>query len=312
MDNKPSKRGAATSSVHGGELRQQEANAITTPIYQTSTFWFKNSREVMDYQEGRTNREEYGRYGNPTWRAVERKLSELEGGEETVLFASGMCAATTTFLTLLGNDTHLIVTNDCYRRTRQFIDEYLGRMGVSVTVIDPSDLGQFEAAIRDETALFFTESPTNPYLRVTDISAFAEVAQARGVKLIIDSTFATPVNQRALEQGADLVIHSATKYLGGHNDLLAGTVTGGQEIVEPIRKALGVLGGIIDSHGAWLLLRGLKTLALRMERHNRNGLTVAQHLEAHPKVRQGHGLIRELIQISIRAEAGAQLCLRSE
>ena len=286
MDDKPSKRGAATSSVHGGELRQQEANAITTPIYQTSTFWFKNSREVMDYQEGRTKREEYGRYGNPTWRAVERKLSELEGGEETVLFASGMCAATTTFLTLLDNNSHLIVTNDCYRRTRQFIDEYLGRMGVSVTVIDPSDLGQFEAAIRDNTEVFFTESPTNPYLRVTDVGAFAEVAHARGVKLIIDSTFATPVNQRALEQGADLVIHSATKYLGGHNDLLAGTVTGGQEIVEPIRKALGVLGGIIDSHGAWLLLRGLKTLALRMERHNQNGLTVARYLESHPKVRQ--------------------------
>ena len=286
MDDKPSKRGAATSSVHGGELRQQEANAITTPIYQTSTFWFKNSREVMDYQEGRTKREEYGRYGNPTWRAVERKLSELEGGEETVLFASGMCAATTTFLTLLDNNSHLIVTNDCYRRTRQFIDEYLGRMGVAVSVIDPSDLGQFEAAIRDNTEVFFTESPTNPYLRVTDVGAFAEVAHARGVKLIIDSTFATPVNQRALEQGADLVIHSATKYLGGHNDLLAGTVTGGQEIVEPIRKALGVLGGIIDSHGAWLLLRGLKTLALRMERHNQNGLTVARYLESHPKVRQ--------------------------
>ncbi|MCS5634888.1 MAG: aminotransferase class I/II-fold pyridoxal phosphate-dependent enzyme [Myxococcota bacterium] len=286
MDDKPSKRGAATSSVHGGELRQQEANAITTPIYQTSTFWFKNSQEVMDYQEGRTKREEYGRYGNPTWRAVERKLSELEGGEETVLFASGMCAATTTFLALLTGDSHLIVTNDCYRRTRQFIDEFLGRMGVSVSVIDPSDLGQFEAAIRDETALFFTESPTNPYLRVTDIRAFAEVAHARGVRLLIDSTFATPVNQRALEQGADLVVHSATKYLGGHNDLLAGTVTGGREIVEPIRKALGVLGGIIDSHGAWLLLRGLKTLALRMERHNHNGLTVARHLESHPKVRQ--------------------------
>jgi cystathionine gamma-synthase len=286
MDDTPSKRGAATSSVHGGELRQQEANAITTPIYQTSTFWFKNSQEVMDYQEGRTKREEYGRYGNPTWRAVERKLSELEGGEETVLFASGMCAATTTFLSLLESGSHLIVTNDCYRRTRQFIDEFLGRMGVSVSVIDPSDLDQFESAIRDETTLFFTESPTNPYLRVTDIRAFAEVAHARGVKLIIDSTFATPVNQRALDDGADLVIHSATKYLGGHNDLLAGTVTGAREIVEPIRKALGVLGGIIDSHGAWLLLRGLKTLALRMERHNQNGLTVARHLESHPKVRQ--------------------------
>ncbi len=286
MEEKPSKRGAATSSVHGGELRQQEANAITTPIYQTSTFWFKNSQEVMDYQEGKTKREEYGRYGNPTWRAVERKLSELEGGEETVLFASGMCAATTTFLALLPSNSHLIVTNDCYRRTRQFIDEFLQRMGVSVSIIDPSDLGQFEAAIRDETSIFFTESPTNPYLRVTDVPAFVEVAHARGVKVIIDSTFATPVNHRPLLDGADLVIHSATKYLGGHNDLLAGTVSGSREIIEPIRKALGVLGGIIDSHGAWLLLRGLKTLALRMERHNSNGLNVARHLEAHPKVRR--------------------------
>jgi cystathionine gamma-synthase len=283
---RPSKRGAATSSVHGGELRQQEANAITTPIYQTSTFWFKNSREVMDYQEGKTDREEYGRYGNPTWRAVERKLSELEGGDETVLFASGMCAATTTFFTMLPRDSHLIVTSDCYRRTRQFIEEFLSRMGVEVTVIEPSNLESFENAIRDDTAIFFTESPTNPYLRVTDVEATCRIAHARGVKVIIDSTFATPVNQRALDEGADLVIHSATKYLGGHNDLLAGTVTGSKEIVDPIRRALGVLGGIIDSHGAWLLLRGLKTLALRMDRHNSNGMALASYLEAHPKVRK--------------------------
>ena len=285
MDEKTSKRNVGTSSVHGGELRQQEANAITTPIYQTSTFWFKNSQEVMDYQEGKTSREEYGRYGNPTWRAVERKLSELEGGEETVLFASGMCAATTTFFALLPANSHLIVTNDCYRRTRQFIDEFLERMGVSVSIINPSDLDQFEAAIRDETAIFFTESPTNPYLRVTDVAAFVEVAHARNVKVIIDSTFATPINHRPLQDDADLVLHSATKYLGGHNDLLAGTVSGSAEIIEPIRKALGVLGGIIDSHGAWLLLRGLKTLALRMAQHNNNGLQVARYLEAHPKVR---------------------------
>ncbi|MBW2698337.1 MAG: aminotransferase class I/II-fold pyridoxal phosphate-dependent enzyme [Deltaproteobacteria bacterium] len=283
---RPSKRGAATSSVHGGELRQQEANAITTPIYQTSTFWFKNSREVMDYQEGKTDREEYGRYGNPTWRAVARKLSEHEGGDETVLFASGMCAATTTFFTMLPRDSHLIVTSDCYRRTRQFIEEFLSRMGVEVTVIEPSNLESFENAIRDDTALFFTESPTNPYLRVTDVEATCRIAHARGVKVIIDSTFATPVNQRTLDEGADLVIHSATKYLGGHNDLLAGTVTGSKEIVDPIRRALGVLGGIIDSHGAWLLLRGLKTLALRMDRHNSNGMALASYLEAHPKVRK--------------------------
>ena len=286
MDERPPERGAATRSVHAGELRQQEANAITTPIYQTSTFWFRNSREVIDYQEGKLDREEYGRYGNPTWRAVERKLSELEGGEETVLFASGMCAATTTFLALLPKGSHLIVTSDCYRRTRQFIQDYLGRMGVEVSVIEPSNLPALEAAIRKETVLFFTESPTNPYLRVIDVAAAVEIAHAHGVKVIIDSTFATPVNHRALDDGADLVIHSATKYLGGHNDLLAGTVTGSAEFVAPIRRALGVLGGIIDSHAAWLLLRGIKTLAIRMERHNSNGLSMARFLESHPKVRR--------------------------
>jgi cystathionine gamma-synthase len=286
MDERPPERGAATRSVHAGELRQQEANAITTPIYQTSTFWFRNSREVIDYQEGKLDREEYGRYGNPTWRAVERKLSELEGGEETVLFASGMCAATTTFLALLPKGSHLIVTSDCYRRTRQFIQDYLGRMGVEVSVIEPSNLPALEAAIRKETVLFFTESPTNPYLRVIDVAAAVEIAHAHGVKVIIDSTFATPVNHRALDDGADLVIHSATKYLGGHNDLLAGTVTGPAEFVAPIRRALGVLGGIIDSHAAWLLLRGIKTLAIRMERHNSNGLLMARFLESHPKVRR--------------------------
>ena len=286
MSDQPSKRGQATDSVHAGELRQQEANAITTPIYQTSTFWFKDSKEVIDYNEGRTAREEYGRYGNPTWRSVERKLSELEGGEETVLFASGMCAATTAFLALLPENGHLIVTSDCYRRTRQFINEYLGRLGVETTVIAPGDTAAFEAAIRDNTALFFTESPTNPFLRVADIPEVTRIAHERGVTVIIDSTFASPYNQRALDLGADLIIHSATKYLGGHNDLLAGTITGRAELIEPVRKALGILGGIIDSHAAWLLLRGIKTLAIRMERHNQNGLAVARALETHPKVRQ--------------------------
>ena len=282
----PSDRGNATSSVHAGELRQQEANAITTPIYQTSTFWFRNSKEVTDYQEGKSDREEYGRYGNPTWRAVERKISALEGGEETVLFASGMCAATTTFMALLPKGSHLIVTSDCYRRTRQFIEQFLSRMGVETTVIEPSNLEAFREAIRPETKLFFTESPTNPYLRVIDVPAFVEVAHASGVKVIMDSTFATPVNHKALTDGADLIVHSATKYLGGHNDLLAGTVTGPRELVDPIRKALGVLGGIIDSHAAWLLLRGIKTLDIRMARHNENGLALARYLESHPKVKQ--------------------------
>ena len=285
LPEEPSNRGSATSSVHAGELRQQEANAITTPIYQTSTFWFRNSKEVTDYQEGKSDREEYGRYGNPTWRAVERKISALEGGEETVLFASGMCAATTTFMALLEEGSHLIVTSDCYRRTRQFIEQFLSRMGVEWTVIEPSNLDAFRDAIRPNTKIFFTESPTNPYLRVIDVPAFTEVARAAGVMTIIDSTFATPVNHRALDDGADLVLHSATKYLGGHNDLLAGTVTGPREIIDPVRKALGVLGGIIDAHAAWLLLRGIKTLDIRMARHNENGLALATYLETHPKIK---------------------------
>lgn len=285
LPKEPSNRGSATSSVHAGELRQQEANAITTPIYQTSTFWFRNSKEVTDYQEGKSQREEYGRYGNPTWRAVERKVSALEGGEESILFASGMCAATTTFMALLPQGSHLIVTSDCYRRTRQFINQFLSRMGVESTVIEPGNLAAFEAAIRPNTKLFFTESPTNPYLRVIDVPAFTKVAHARGVKVIIDSTFATPVNHRPLADGADLVLHSATKYLGGHNDLLAGTLTGPKAMIDPVRKALGVLGGIIDSHAAWLLLRGIKTLDIRMERHNANGMAIARYLEAHPKIK---------------------------
>jgi cystathionine gamma-synthase len=279
-------RGGATSAVHAGELRQQEANAITTPIYQTSTFWFENSQEVIDYQEGKSDREEYGRYGNPTWRAVERKLSELEGGEESVLFASGMCAATTTFMALLPSGSHLVVTSDCYRRTRQFIDQFLCRMGIEVSIIEPGSTEAFKAAIRPNTEIFFTESPTNPYLRVVDVPAVVAVANQQGIKIVIDSTFATPVNHRPLQDGAHIVLHSATKYLSGHNDLLAGTITGDRDLVEPVRKALGVLGGIIDSHGAWLLLRGLKTLAIRMRSHNANGQAVAEYLEQHPKVRQ--------------------------
>jgi cystathionine gamma-synthase len=286
LPQEPKDRGSATSSVHAGELRQQEANAITTPIYQTSTFWFRNSKEVTDYQEGKSKREEYGRYGNPTWRSVERKVTALEGGEETVLFASGMCAATTTFMALLPAGSHLIVTSDCYRRTRQFINQFLSRMDVETTVIEPGSVEAFEAAIQPNTAIFFTESPTNPYLRVIDVPAVTEVAHAHGVKVIIDSTFATPVNHKALGDGADLVLHSATKYLGGHNDLLAGTVTGPRELIEPVRGALGVLGGIIDSHAAWLLLRGIKTLDIRMARHNENGLALATYLESHPKIRR--------------------------
>jgi cystathionine gamma-synthase len=278
--------GDSTRAVHGGERDHQISDALTTPIFQTSTFWFKDSAELCAYQEGRLERDEYGRYGNPTWRAAERKLCELEGGEDAVLFASGMCAATTLFLALLPKGSHLIVTSDCYRRTRQFIRDYLVKLDVETTVIGPADTEALASAIRDDTALFFTESPTNPYLRVIDVPETVRIAHARGAKVVIDSTFASPSCHRALDAGADYVIHSATKYLGGHNDLLAGCAVGSAENIAPIRQAVGVLGGVLDAHTAYLLLRGLKTLSLRMERHNANALRVAHWLEAQSQVRR--------------------------
>jgi len=278
--------GDSTRAVHAGEREHQATNAVTTPVYQTSTFWFRDSAELRAFQEGKTRRDEYGRYGNPTWRAVERKLCAFEGAEQAVLFASGMCAATTIFLALLSKNSHLVITSDCYRRTRQFISEYLTKLGVETTIIEPADTKQLSDAIRDDTQIFFTESPTNPYLRVIDLPEAVEVAHARGVKVMIDSTFASPINHRPLADGADLVIHSATKYLGGHNDLMAGVALGSAEVIAPIREAVGVLGGVTDAHSAYLLLRGLKTLALRMERHGENGLRVARWLEEHPRIRR--------------------------
>jgi cystathionine gamma-synthase len=289
MTRRPSQAGDSTRAVHGGERERRERDlrdTLTTPIFQTSTFRFDNGEDVRAYQEGRLSREEYGRYGNPTWSATEQKLAELEGGEASVLFASGMAAATTSFLALLPAGGHLVTTADCYRRTRQFFAEYLSKMGVETTVIEPSDTKKLADALRDDTTLFFTESPTNPYLRVIDVPEAVRVCHARGVQVMIDSTFATPVNHRALDDGADLVLHSATKYLGGHNDLLAGAVVGSEEALAPVRKAVGVLGPILDPHAAWLLLRGMKTLALRMTRHNENAQRVAEFLEAHSRIRR--------------------------
>ena len=286
MTELPSKAGESTRAVHGGERDQRESDSLTTPIHQTATFCFKDTEELRAYAEGRLIRDEYGRYSNPTWRAVQGKICELEGAEEAVLFASGMCAATTTFLAMVPRGGHIIVTSDCYRRTRQFIQQYLSKLDVEATIIDPADPIQLKDAIRDDTCLFFTESPTNPYLRVIDLPEAARIAHERGVTVLADSTLAGPLNCHPLEQGADLVIHSATKYLGGHNDLLAGVVAGPAEVVKPIREAVGVLGGVIDAHAAYLLLRGLKTLSVRMERHNENGARVAHWLEAHPKIRR--------------------------
>jgi cystathionine gamma-synthase len=250
----------------------------------SSTYPFADTAELVEYMEGRRERPpEYGRYGNPTIAAAEAKLAALEGAESAVLMASGMAAITTTLFAMLRQGAHLVLTEDVYRKTRGFARETLARFGVEVDVVAP-DRGAIEAALRPTTKVIFTETPTNPYLRVVDLQAVAELARGRRIKTIVDATFATPVNLQPLRLGVDLVIHSTTKYLGGHNDILGGAVIGKRALVDAIRDQLGTLGGIADPMGAFLLLRGIKTLALRVSRQNASALELATMLEAHPAV----------------------------
>lgn len=288
----PQARGPSTAAVHGGELRRRAHDSLTTPIVQSATYTFSGTAELIDFHEGRVEREEYGRYGNPTVRAAEAKIAALEepsGNAAALLCASGMNAITSTLLAMLPAGSHIVLTDDCYRRTRQFIRTMLARLGVAHSVVPAGDLAALEAAIvPGQTRILLSESPTNPYLRVADLPALAALARRHRVKTIIDATFATPFNQRPLAYGIDLIVHSCTKYLGGHNDLLAGAVVGRPGIIGALREAQGMLGGICDPHSAYLLLRGLKTFALRMERHNANGLAVARFLAEHPRVARVH------------------------
>ncbi len=275
-----------TVAVHGGGTRKNAYDAISTPIVSSATYVFESTAELRDHFEGRIDREEYGRYGNPTVRAAERKIAELEGADDCALFASGMAAATNCLLALLKSGDHVVMTSDCYRRTRQFVGTVLGRYQVASTLVEPGDWAGLESAIRPgKTRLIISESPTNPYLRILDLPRLAALRDRHpGVRLIIDSTFATPINQRPLALGADLVLHSCTKYFGGHNDLLAGAICGKAGMVSALRDFRGVLGGTLDPHSAYLLIRGLKTLDLRLQRQNQNALQVARWLEARPDI----------------------------
>jgi cystathionine gamma-synthase len=279
-----------TRAVHAGEAAHKAHDAITTPVVNTATYVFADTAAMRDHFEGRVEREEYGRYGNPTVRVAERKLAALDGAEDAAVFASGMAAATTTLLGLLKTGDHIVMTSDCYRRTRQFILSFLSRYGITATLVEPGNLAALEAAlIPGKTRVILSESPTNPYLRVVDLHRLAEIKRRFGTaKLVIDATFATPVNQRPLELGADLVIHSCTKYLGGHNDLLAGAVCGNEGLVSAIRDLRGILGAVLDAHSAYLLLRGIKTLALRVGRQNESALRIARWLEEQPQVERVH------------------------
>jgi cystathionine gamma-synthase len=281
----------STQSVHAGEPKEKPYGALTMPIVQTSTYAFEDSAALIAHMRRKQQnlapvRGEYGRYGNPTQEVVENKLAALDGGEQAFVFSSGMAAITCALLTFLSAGDHYILTEDCYRKTRQFSIEFMRRLGIACTLVPLGDYAALEAAITPQTRLILAETPTNPYLRVADLPRLVEIARRRNVLTIIDATFGTPYNIRPIEFGVDIVIHSATKYLGGHNDLLAGVLVSSAERIRAIRESNTMLGAIPDPQTMYLLLRGLKTLSLRMARHNENGLRVAAFLEAHPAVRQ--------------------------
>ncbi len=283
VDDAP-RRGPSTRAVHDGEADVRGDRSITTPIVHASTYPFADTAELVSFMQGEHERpQEYGRYGNPTVAACEAKLAALEGGEAALLTASGMAAITTTLLSMLRAGAHVVFTSDVYRKTRQFALSVLSRYGVEVDIVAPT-VAALEAAMRPQTKVIFTEAPTNPYGRLVDLEALVALAKAKRVKTIIDATFATPMNMRPLDHGVDLVVHSTTKYLGGHNDLLGGVVVGKGPIIEAIRDQHGTLGALADPHTAFLTMRGVKTLGLRVARHNDSALRLARMLEAHRAV----------------------------
>jgi cystathionine gamma-synthase len=273
-----------TLSVHAGEARQKLADAITDPIVCASTYTFSSTQAVIDFIEQNQQREEYGRYGNPNERVVERKLAALEGGEEALVYATGMAAIVGLLMAKLNAGDEIVFFDQCYHRSREFCFKHLSRFGVVTHQVATGDFEAMERAITPKTRMLVSESPTNPQLSVIDLERFVDLARKHQVETLIDATLATPYNLQPLAFGVDYVLHSATKYLAGHNDLLAGVIVGSGEKMESVRHLRGIMGGINSPHNLYLLERGLKTFSLRMQQHNRNGQAIAEFLAGHPRV----------------------------
>jgi len=272
-----------TEAVHARADLRKKHGPVAPPIFQTSTF------EVTDNDEQlRVTPTDmfYTRYGNPTNTAVELRIAELERADAALLFASGMSAITTTILALLKSGDHIVAQRDIYGGAGKFFSQWLPKLGIETTLVDTTEYDQHERAIRPNTKLLYLESPTNPTVRIVDLEKAAAIGKTNKLISMIDSTFATPINQRPVEFGIDLVMHSCTKYFGGHSDLIAGVIAGRKDLIDKIHETRTTLGGVMDPHAAWLLLRGIKTLAVRVQRQNENALRVAQFLAQHSKVRR--------------------------
>ena len=285
MEHKDPPFAASHLSVHGGERRDRFAQSLLTPIAQTATFTFSRLDEFEAFKAGERNGFEYARYGNPTQRVAEEKIAALEGAEDALLFSSGMSAICSVLLAMLRSGQHIIIMEDCYRMTAKFCRS-LGKFGIETSVVKPGDMEALQAAVRPETRIIFSESPTNPHLRVLDLHQLVAFAKEHRLKVLIDSTLATPINQRPLLFGVDLVIHSATKYMGGHNDLMAGVICGSAPLVDAIREFQRVTGATTDPNTSYLLIRGLKTMGLRVRQQNDTALALAEFLENHSKIRR--------------------------
>jgi cystathionine beta-lyase/cystathionine gamma-synthase len=269
----------ATTMVQGSQGLNKEAEPLTTPIYETTTFLFENAAEVSAYNEGRSKKFLYSRYGNPTVLAVEETIAALEGAETALLLASGQAATSTTLLALLRSGDEIVCSAAIYGGTLHLLADLFPNYGIATRFATLDEFAEPDRLIGPQTKLVWFESPINPTLRCVDIAAVAAACRRRGVLSVIDNTFASPVNQQPLAMGVDLVMHSVTKYLNGHSDVTAGAIAGPSALVQKIEKARRMLGGIADAQAAYAIGRGLKTLAVRVERHNANAMAVASWLE---------------------------------
>jgi len=277
------KRHPETVAIHGGSEPEHKSGPLATPIFQTSTFGVEDN----DEQRRVTHSDRfYTRYGNPTHTVAEKTIAELEGAEAALLFASGMGAITTTVLALVRAGDHIVAQADLYGGAMKFFSHWLPKFGVETSFVETTRAADFERVVRPNTRLMYLESPTNPTLKLVDLGRAVGIAKQHGLTTLIDNTFATPINQRPIEHGVDIVLHSATKYMAGHSDLIAGVAAGSRKLMEQVWETRTTLGGTMDPHAAFLLLRGLKTLVVRVERHNQNALRVAQFLEKHARVKR--------------------------
>ena len=274
-----------TKAVHAGDNHGEHYGALSVPIYPASVYAFPDADEASAIHNEEKDGYYYGRLGNPTQRALETTMADLESGEAALALASGMAAVSAAVFTLVKTGDHIVAPESGYSTTMNLLHHIEERFGIETTFIDAANAENYATAIRPNTKLFWIETPSNPIVQVTDIEAVSAIAKANGIATVADNTFATPFNQRPLELSLDAVIHSATKYLGGHSDLTAGVLVGNTEIVEAARQGANkYYGGNIAPQVAWLVLRGIKTLALRMERHNSNAYAIANMLAEHPKV----------------------------